>query len=95
MNRNERRYRVLQKLKQRKQLSNCLGFQGGLVYERHRDKISHSAGYMRKGHISHFIAVHPTIKTRSRNRYGRVINYSHRDAMRIAMMEDQLETLES
>lgn len=95
MNRSERRCRVLQKLQQRKQLSNCLGLQGGLVYERHREKICHSVGYMRKGHVSHFIAVRPSRKTRSRNRYGRVINYSHRDAMRISMMEDQLEALES
>ena len=55
------------------------GQQGGTVYERHRNKIDRSPGYMRDGNVTHYVAVGFREKTRDRNRYGKVRTLSRRD----------------
>ena len=92
--RNERRIKTARKLAQRVLLKKKLGLQGGCIYERHREKIEVSAGYMRTGNVSHFVSVRPTRKTRSRDRYGRVFSPSKRDAVRIENMNDQVDSLD-
>lgn len=57
MTRDERRYRAARKIEQRKRLARDFGLRQGTLYERHRAKINHSFGYVRKGHITHFVAV--------------------------------------
>ena len=88
--RDERRNRTARKLAQRVSLKKKLGLNAGIVFERHREKIKASAGYMRTGNVSHFVSVKPTRKTRSRNRYGRVFSPSKRDTIRIDRLNDQL-----
>ena len=41
------------------------GKQGGLIYERHRQRIDQSLGYMRDGNVSHYVSVGFRPKTRS------------------------------
>ena len=91
MKRSERRERVAKKLLHRKNLIRKLGLQGGVIYERHRQKIMASAGYMRTGNVSHFVAVRPTRKTRKRGRYGKVFTPSYRDRKRSQSLADQLK----
>ena len=55
------------------------GQQGGTVYEKHRDKIDRSVGYLRDGNVTHFVAVGFRQKARDRNRYGKVRFLSRRD----------------
>jgi hypothetical protein len=62
MNRAERRSRRKKKIAQRVQLMHDLGMQGGSLYEKHRNKIQHSAGYMSKGNVTHYVAAYPSIK---------------------------------
>lgn len=93
MHRSDRRYRARQKIKQRKRIIDSFGLQGGLVYERHRRKITQSLGYMRKGNVSHYAAVRPPRKTRSRNRYGHVVTHSRHDRVSIDRMDDQLNLI--
>lgn len=91
MNRSERRDRTFRKILHRKNLMKKLGLQGGTIYERHRDKIMSSAGYMRTGNVSHYVAVRPTRKTRKRGRYGKVYTPSFRDCKRYEALSDQFE----
>lgn len=51
------------KLNQRKRLIEAYGLQQGTLYEKHREKISKSLGYMRDGNVRHFVAVRPRRKT--------------------------------
>ena len=90
MSRDERRQRTALKLKKRQRLMAMLGLQGGCVYEKHRKKIGRSIGYMRTGNVSHFVSTKPPIKTRSRDRYGRVFTPPASDAVRLDSMDDQL-----
>lgn len=92
MNRNERRRKTRLKLMQRERLMAILGLQGGCVYERQRAKVLHSTGYMRTGNVSHFVSTKPRRKTRSRDRYGRVLTPPARDVVRMDSMADQLNT---
>jgi hypothetical protein len=57
MNRAERRNRREKKIAQRVSLMKAHGMQGGLLYERHRNKIQQSAGYMSKGNVTHYVAL--------------------------------------
>lgn len=52
----ERRYLTERKLRQRELLAKNLGLQQGTLYQRHRDKISMSSGYMRDGNVTHYVA---------------------------------------
>ena len=91
MNRSERRARTYRKILHRKNLMKKMGLQGGTIYERHREKIKSSAGYMRSGNVSHYVAVRPTRKTRKRGCYGKVFTPSYRDFKRNQALSDQLE----
>lgn len=91
MNRSERRAQTYQKILHRKNLMKKMGLQGGTIYERHREKIKSSAGYMRSGNVSHYVAVRPTRKTRKRGRYGKVYTPSYRDYKRSQALCDQLD----
>lgn len=57
MNKCERMHRTSVKLEQRKKLMDSLGMQRGILYAKHRDKISTSLGYMRDGNVSHYVSV--------------------------------------
>ena len=91
MKRSERRERAAKKILHRKDLIKKLGLQGGVIYERHRKKIMASAGYMRTGNVSHYVAVHPTWKKRKRGRYGKVFTPSYRDWKRSQSLADQVK----
>lgn len=90
MSRDERRQRTTLKLKKRQRLMAMLGLQGGCVYEKHREKIGRSIGYMRSGNVSHFVSTKSRRKTRSRDQYGRVFTPPARDRVRLDCMDDQL-----
>ena len=93
-NRNRRRRKTQLKLMQRKRLMGQLGLQGGCVYDKHRDKIQRSCGYMRSGNVSHFVSTHPRRKTRSRDRYGSVYTPPKRDIVRIDRMNENGDSAE-
>lgn len=54
--RQERLDLTKRKVKQRERLAKNLGLQQGTLYQRHRDKISMSSGYMRDGNVTHYVA---------------------------------------
>ncbi len=66
----ERRHRTKSKLLQRAEMMRRFGKQGGTIYEKHRQKIERSLGYMRNGNVRHFVSVGFSKKTRDRTRYG-------------------------
>ena len=78
-NRADRRRLTRAKIERRRKLMKAYGQQGGTVYEKHRDKIDRSAGYLRDGNVTHYVAVGFRQKTRDRNRYGKVRFLSRRD----------------
>lgn len=86
--RNKRRRTTQLKLLQRKRLMGDLGLQEGCVYDRHREKIQRSCGYMRTGNVRHFVCTHPRRKTKSRDRYGSVYTPPKRDIVRIDRMNE-------
>jgi hypothetical protein len=45
------------KMRKRSQMMRDYGKQGGLIYERHRQKIDQSLGYLRDGNVSHYVSV--------------------------------------
>lgn len=90
MNRSDRRRKTRLKLMQRERLMAMFGLQGGTVYQRHRDKIAQSSGYMRTGNVSHFVSTKPRKKTRCRDRYGRVFTPPARDVARMTSMDEQI-----
>ena len=75
----ERRRRMKSKLFQRAEMMRSFGKQGGTIYEKHRQKIERSLGYMRDGNVSHFVSVGFSKKTRDRNRYGPSVIRSRHD----------------
>lgn len=86
MERDERRSRARSAVKRRERLLKALGLQGGTIYERHRQKVSRSGGYMRDGNVSHYAAIVPTakkVKTRSRRQFWRTFSPSVRDKRRM------------
>ncbi len=91
MRKEERQRRTKVKLEKRKRLMISLGLQPGLLYQRHREKIQVSVGYMRTGNVSHFVITAPRRKTRSRKRYGHIYEPSIRDTMQHDSMKFQME----
>jgi hypothetical protein len=85
-----RRKRTAAKLLQRAEMMRCHGQMGGCIYEKHRNKIDHSLGYMRDGNVSHFVRVGFGNKTRDRNRYGAEIIWSRHDGRAAQAAEQQL-----
>ena len=82
MTRGERRFRTENKCKHRENLMNALGLCGGTIYEKHRNKIKLSIGYMRDGNVSHYVqSSHRHIKTRCK-RHGPSVMLPHRDAIK-------------
>ena len=75
-----RREAATRKMRKRSKMMRDHGKQGGLIYERHRQKIDHSLGYMRDGHVTHYVSVGYRPKTKDRNRYGPVRRLSRHDA---------------
>lgn len=52
----ERRELTERKVRQRERLADDLGLQQGTVYQKHREKISMSSGYMRDGNVTHYVS---------------------------------------
>ena len=84
----ERRKRTAVKLRQRAEMMRCHGQMGGLIYEKHIEKINRSLGFMRDGNVSHFVCVGFGNKTRDRDRYGSEIIWTRHDG-RAAQAADQ------
>lgn len=68
-NRGARRLKRRRSIEHSVLLERILGFRGGLVYERHRNKIAEHRGYYSKGNVSHYIATKPQLREKS-NRFG-------------------------
>jgi hypothetical protein len=67
------------KVQKRKRMLSDFGERGGLIYEKHIEKVKKSPNYMRDGNVTHYVACGQGDKTRQRGRYGKVLSYSHRD----------------
>ena len=78
MDRGERRKRTSAKVNQRGKMIKDYGLQGGTLYEKHRNKINNSLGYMRTGNVSHYVSVGFNPKTKPHS-YGKAKNLSKRD----------------
>ena len=74
-----RREVAARKMRRRSKMMRDHGKQGGLIYERHRQKIDQSLGYMRDGNVSHYVSVGYRPKTKDRNRYGPARRLSRHD----------------
>ena len=74
-----RRETAARKMRKRSKMMRDHGKQGGLIYERHRQKIDRSLGYMRDGNVSHYVSVGYRPKTKDRNRYGPARRLSRHD----------------
>ena len=86
MNAAERRYRTDCKLKHRNNLMKALGLQGGTIYERHRNKIQHSIGYMRDGNVSHYVSCGFGLRTKNSAKhrtYGPKYRYNKHDQVQL------------
>lgn len=93
-NRAIRRELTEKKIKQREQLAKDLGLQQGSLYKKHREKIEYSAGYMRDGSVSHFVAVSKSIKTKnsaSNQTYGTRHNYSAHDLKNLKKLNEEFD----
>lgn len=74
-----RREEAARKMRRRSEMMRDHGKQGGLIYDRHRQKIDRSLGYMRDGNVSHYVSVGYRPKTKDRNRYGPARRLSRHD----------------
>lgn len=83
----ERRKATARKVNQREALIHSLGKKAGSLYNKRRQKIDRSAGYMRSGNVSRYVETKPTQKTNNRNGYGKSRNPSRRDARYLAMTD--------
>lgn len=99
MTRDERRRRTKNKQIQREQMIDDFGLNGGLLYERHQEKIKNSSGYMRDGNVSHYVQVGRNPKTKTKDAYasyghkggyGKATNYSKHDQNQLNDMNDQI-----
>ncbi len=85
ISRGERRQQTDTIIKRRLRVLAEKGMQQGTIYERHRNKVTASGGYMRDGNLSHYASVgrpgHKP-KTRSRNQYGHFYSPPVRDRRR-------------
>lgn len=66
-------------MRQRSKMMRDHGKQGGLIYERHQQKIDQSLRYMRDGNVSHYVSVGFRPKTKYRDRYGPARRFSRHD----------------
>lgn len=81
-----RRKNTYKKINKRKKLLHQLGFAGGLIYERHVEKVKKSYGYMKDGSLAHYAITKPPKKTNKRNRYGKIYNPPKKDKIQIDRM---------
>ena len=81
----ERRFNTERKLKYRKNLLKRFGKRDGSIFEKHRQKIDASLGYMRDGNVSHFVQCGSTKKTKNsaNKHYGPKYNWSWHDLKQI------------
>ena len=84
----QRRWKTHLKLKQREKLMAMLGLQGGTIYQKHRDKVMRTSGYMRDGNVSHYVCVKPRWYTQKRNRHGKPHTPSRHDAVQLVVTEE-------
>lgn len=90
----ERRKFRRKKINQRKKIIKDTGYNGGLLYDRHIDKIKKSDGYLDTGNVMHYGRGSKWgEKTRDRNRYGKVTRWSYQDSKQIDSMEDELSEI--
>lgn len=87
----ERRKATARKVNQREALMHSLGKKAGSLYNKRRQKIDRSAGYMRSGNVSRYAETKPTQKTNNRKGYGKVKNLSPHDARYLAMTDFEEE----
>ena len=87
----ERRKATARKVNQREALMHSLGKKAGSLYNKRRQKIDRSAGYMRSGNVSRYVETKPTQKTNNRKVYGKVKNLSPHDARYLAMTDFEEE----
>lgn len=90
-NRADRRHMTQAKIARRQKLMKEHGQQGGLIDEKHRDKVNRSGGYMRDGNVTHYVAVGFHQKTRDRKRYSAVRILSKRDKICEETQKQQVE----
>lgn len=91
-----RRETATRKMRKRSKMMRDHGKQSGLFYERHRQKIDQSLGYMRDGNVTHYVSVGYRPKTKDRNRYGPARRLSRHDARiedRARIMHDSEDAL--
>lgn len=94
MNMAERRARRYKKIKQRERILSASGLAGGTLYEKHREKIKHSHGYLSKhGTLLHYAqgTNRRSQKTRNRKSHQGTENWSYKDKIRIQDMKQQLK----
>ena len=89
----ERRHRTQVKLAKRKRMAKAHGLRGGTMYEKHIAKLDTSLGYMRDGHVTHFVQVGFGQKTNNRGNYGKRYNPSIRDMRSNNKMYNQLDDM--
>lgn len=87
----ERRKATARKVNQREALMHSLGKKAGSLYNKRRQKIDRSTGYMRSGNVSRYAETKPTQKTNNRKGYGKVKNLSPHDARYLAMTDFEEE----
>ena len=92
MTRAERRYRKRLKIEKRKEILRETGYQTGLLYEKHVDKIKNSDGYMAKhGTLLHYaMGSVRTEKTRDKKGYSGTNNWSYRDRKKMLDAAEQM-----
>ena len=66
MNKSQRMHNTAKHINKRKKVMKDFGLQAGCIYDRHREKISKSLGYVRDGNLSHYASVGFHRKTRDR-----------------------------
>lgn len=90
----ERRKLSYTKLKKKERYLKVYGERQGTLYIHQREKIHKSLGYMNKGPVSHFVQVgYLKNKTRKRNRYGKVEDWSPRDIRSIDRYKEFLNDM--
>ena len=104
MGRAERRQNTEKKVNQRKRILNDIGMPEGDLYvnsvQKRTAKIKSSLGYLRNGHVKHYLGIGPNIKTKNSARirnegpgwarkrsYGAKFNYKPHDARQIIEKE--------
>lgn len=91
-NRSSRRALRNKKIAKREKLLESLGMRSGRIYEKHREKIKRSSGYLSKhGTYGHYGNLSKrAVKTRDRNRYGKQVIWTYSDQQKIEHLLSEL-----